>query len=130
MSVSQFLITTVIAILVTVPIVLLIPRARKSPLFDRVLWVATAALAFLGEWSAPNYFGSDSGTPNQWVIDQTPLIPTLIGAIVGALSINVILWLMDRFSPPVIEDEPIADSPLVSEKEKIEPSPGEPSTKQ
>ncbi len=116
MLVTQFIITTLIAILVTIPIVLLIPHARKSPMFDRVLWLATWALAFLGEWSAPNYFGIDSPL-NQWSVEQIPLISTTIGAIVGALSINIILWLMDRFSPPVIEEaamsEPVSDQTQV-----------------
>lgn len=116
MSLTQFLITAAIAILVTVPIVLLIPRARKSPLFDRVLWMATWALAFLGEWSAPNYLGSAS-TMNQWMIEQLPLIPILIGASVGALSINSILWLMDRFSPPIAEEDGEPESSLTIDEQ-------------
>jgi hypothetical protein len=129
LSISQFLVMAVIALGVTVPIVMLIPRARKSPLFDRVLWVATWALAFLGAWSAPGYFGDDSlATP--WLVDQTPLIPTLIGAIVGALSIHVVLWLMDRFSPPMIEEDALPETAAVSEETNGEPSPIESNEKQ
>jgi len=129
-SVTQFLITAVIAILVTVPIVLFIPRARKSPGFDRVLWVATWLLAFLGEWSAPSYFGGDSGMLNQWVIDQTPLIPALIGAIVGALSINIILWLLDRFSPPIVEEDGVAEPATIAEETNLDASPPETTNEQ
>jgi hypothetical protein len=124
-SVTQFLIFAIIAAAVTVPSVILIPRARKSPLFDIVLWGATWLLAFLGEASAPTYFPSDSPLFSQWLVDQTPIIPTLIGALVGALSINVVLWLMDRFSPPPVEDEPTPN-----EEPNVEPGSSESIEKQ
>jgi hypothetical protein len=93
----------IVAVVFAVPIVLLIPRQRKSPLFDRVLWGGTWFLAILGAFAAPSYFG-DIASLNSFVVAEMPMIPTLIGAAVGALSINVLLWLMDRFSPPTQED--------------------------
>jgi hypothetical protein len=94
----------IVAVVVAVPSVLLIPRQRKSPLFDRVLWGGTWFLAILGAFAAPSYFG-DMASLNSFVIAEMPVIPTLIGAAVGALSINVLLWLMDRFSPITQEDD-------------------------
>jgi hypothetical protein len=75
---------------------LLIPRARQSPTFDRVLWFATCALAFLGAWLAPSYVPTDWSL-NSFVIGDLVLVPAVIGAVAGALSINGLLWLMDRF---------------------------------
>lgn len=127
-SASQFIITAVIAMIVTAPSILLIPRARKSPAFDRVLWAATWALAFLGEWSAPSYLGNAAAL-NQWVIEQLPLLPVVIGAIVGALSLNLLLWLMDRFSPPISEDAASAELPAASEAAPAESPPVQSSDK-
>ncbi len=102
MSIAQFLIMAVVAVLVSALTIRLVPRARQSPVFDRVLWVATWLLAFLGAWSAPSYIATDSPL-SSLVIAQVSVFPTLIGAGVGALSINLLLWLMDRFSQPSVE---------------------------
>ena len=103
MTTTQFWVMAIEAILVTVPSVLLIPRARQSPLFDRVLWIATWLLAFLGAWNAPTYFAADSSL-HDYVILDVAIIPTMVGALVGALSINALLWLVDRFGGQVEED--------------------------
>ena len=92
----QFLIMAIVSLVVTIPSVLFIPRARQSPVFDRVLWIATWALAFLGADSAPSYFGAGSSL-NNFIVGDLALVPMLIGAVAGALFINGLLWLVDRF---------------------------------
>ncbi len=89
----------------TVPAVLLIPRQRHSPLFDRVLWGATWALAILGAYAAPNVLPATAPLTAWWVVDL-PVMPTVIGALVGALSLNLLLWLMDRLSDSEADDHP------------------------
>jgi hypothetical protein len=106
--VIAFLFVLGLATIVTIPAVLFIPRQHQSPLFDRVLWGATWALAILGAYIAPSYIASDPPW-NAFMIAQMPVIPTVIGAVAGAFSINVLLWLMDRFSSPSTEDEPLAN---------------------
>lgn len=103
MSVAQLVVTIVIAILVTLPAVLLIPRARQSPMFDRVLWIGTWFLAFIAEW----FVLGNVNAPglNGMVIGEVSVIPALIGAAVGALLLNGLLWGMDRFSHPQIEED-------------------------
>jgi hypothetical protein len=39
------------------------------------------------------------------VIGEVPVIPTLIGAAAGALLLNGLLWSMDFFSRPQIEED-------------------------
>jgi hypothetical protein len=106
------------AIVVTIPAVLLIPRDRQSPLFDRVLWIATWLLAFLGAWSAPSFITLDDSL-NNFLIADVSFITTMIGALVGALSINVLLWLMDRFSGQVIEEDTVDETPVVTEEQNV-----------
>jgi len=78
-SVAQFLVTAVISVLVTLPAVLLIPRARQSPMFDRVLWIGTWFLAFLGAW----FVLGNVSVPglDVLVIGGVSVIPALIGAL-------------------------------------------------
>ncbi len=52
------------------------------------------------------------------VMAEVSLIPAGVGAAVGALSINVLLWLMDRLNPPVIEDE--VDIPNKTGEENVD----------
>lgn len=115
MTTTQFLVMAIEAVLVTVPTVLFIPRARQSPLFDRVLWIATWLLAFLGAWGAPSYIAADSSLNNLLIADVT-LIPTLLGAAVGALSINVLLWLMDRLGGQATEEDVVDETTVVAEE--------------
>ncbi len=103
MTFIQFLILAMVAALVTLPAVLLIPRARQSPWFDRGLSGATWLLAFFGALAAPSYVAADSPL-NRWTIGGVALFPALIGAAIGALSINLVLWMMDRFSPAPVEE--------------------------
>ncbi len=103
MSIAPLVVTALISIVVTLPAVLLIPRARQSPMFDRVLWFGTWCLAFLGAW----YALGNVNMPglNGVVIGEVAVIPALIGAAVGAVLLNGLLWGMDRFSHPQIEEE-------------------------
>ena len=100
MSGVQFVIMAVVAAIVTLPIVRFVPRARQSSAFDRVLWGATWLLAFLGAWYAvDNYIG---GAPLATLaledFAQAAGGVIILGAIAGALSLNALLWLMDRFT--------------------------------
>ena len=100
MSGVQFVIMAIVAAIVTLPIVTLIPRARQSSAFDRVLWGATWLLAFLGAWYAvDNYVGGAQLAAR--ALDEFARAAgsaIIVGALVGALSLNVLLWLMDRFT--------------------------------
>ncbi len=99
---AQLIVTSVISILVTLPAVLLIPRARQSPAFDRVLWIGTALMAFL---SAMFVLGNvDVPELNILVIGEVSVFPTLLGAAIGAFLLNGLLWLMDHFNRPSIDE--------------------------
>ena len=119
MTTTQFLVMAIEAVLATLPAVLFIPRARQSPVFDRVLWGATWVLAFLGAWGAPSYIAADSAL-NQFVIADVTIIPTMLGAIVGALTVNVLLWLMDRFGGQSPEDDVVGEEEPTVNEEKHE----------
>ncbi len=120
MSFTQFLIFAAGSAVLTVPAVLLIPRARQSPVFDRVLWGATWLLGFLSAWAAPNFFQADE--LNTIVIGDVNLIPAVISAAAGVLSINVVLWALDRLSPPEFnamdESSDWSETENVSESDK------------
>lgn len=107
MSWLQFAVMALVSTLFAIPAVLLIPRARTSPLFDRLLWLATWLLAFLSAWLAIGYSGSGSLEPvtNPDDIGQLPLVPIALGAAAGALVLNALLWLLDRLAPPEVEEE-------------------------
>ncbi|MGB8646299.1 MAG: hypothetical protein WCF84_13765 [Anaerolineae bacterium] len=99
MSINLFLVLAVLSIIITPIVVLLIPRARRSPAFDRLLWGATLFVAFLGGWYA---FGiADPDHPlSGVVIAGIPVLSVAIGALVGAMAVNLPLWLLDRFERP------------------------------
>jgi hypothetical protein len=107
MSWLQFAVMALISALFAIPAVLFIPRARTSPLFDRLLWLATWLLAFLCAWLAIGYSGNSSLGPvtNPNDIGRLPLAPIAVGAAAGALLLNALLWLLDRLAPPEVEDE-------------------------
>lgn len=114
----------VVALVVTAPVVLLIPRARTSPGFNLLLWAATLIVGFLLAWVVVAMAG-DAGTLSAPAIGDTPLVPALIGALGGALAINVPLWLADRVggAPAVEDDEEWADEPELPVEEHLpEPS--------
>ncbi len=111
MSFNQFAVIAVIALAVTIPAVSLIPRARQSTAFDRMLWVGTFVIAFLGSWAALGYIGPDSSLAalNNVVFADTRILTVLAGALASALFLNLLLWVMDRFSRPSIDDEDFGD---------------------
>ena len=122
MSTAQLLIMIVIAIVVTLPAVLLIPKARQSPMFDRFLWAGTWAMAFLGAWYALGNLTPNLASVNVWVISDVAVIPALIGAAVSAVFLNGLLWTMDRFgSVPLDEysdEAELAEAPDLTTSEQ------------
>ena len=107
MTFTQFMIMAVLALLVTPVAVLFIPRARRSVIFDRLLWGATLLVAFLGAWLALGYANADttgSGLSSFRIAD-VPVIASLIGAVAGALILNLPLVVLDLFSGAPDEEE-------------------------
>lgn len=106
MSAEQFLLLALIALMVTVPIVKLIPRARQSRWFDRVLWGATWLLAFVCAWYAVDQIKTDVplATMSWDAFARTAGASIAIGALGGALALNLVLWLMDRTLPLTVEE--------------------------
>ncbi len=101
MSLPHLLVLIIVAGLVTPPPVLLIPRARQSAAFDRLLWVGTFLIAFFGGWLAPAYIGDP--VPSL-VLGGVSLLPILAGSVAGALALHVILLLFDWFERPEEDD--------------------------
>lgn len=120
MSGVQFLIMVVVAAIATVPAVKFIPRARQSPMFDRVLWSATWLLAFLGAWYAVDNYVGDAPLATRALDEFTRTAggAIILGAVAGALSLNVLLWLMDRFTAfePDETGETFAEEPSIEEE--------------
>jgi hypothetical protein len=102
MSLTQFLVMAIVAVLVTIPIVVLLPRARASTNFDRLLWAATAVVGFLIAWVAVG-MAKNASSLDAFVIGETPVLAVVIGALSGALALNLPLWLADRFEAGKIE---------------------------
>jgi hypothetical protein len=123
-TITQFVIMAIVSTAVTIPAVWLIPRARQSPVFDRVLWIATWVLAFLGAYSAPSYFGAGSSL-NSFVIGDLAIAPMVTGAVVGALSINGLLWLMDRFGGTSVDENATAEELGQTEEQDGGTNPGD-----
>ncbi len=96
MSVNLFLVLLVVSAIITPIVILLIPRARRSTVFDAMLWIATLVVAFLGGWYM---FGmADPKNPlGGLAILDVPILSIAIGALAGAMLVNLPLWLLDRF---------------------------------
>ncbi len=122
MSVNLFLILVVMSAIITPIVVLLIPRARRSTVFDALLWVATLLVAFLGGWYA---FGmADPNNPLGGIsVAGMPILQAAIGALVGAMAVNLPLWLLDRFDHPGEAED---DWDQEEEEEEIGPDEDEP----
>lgn len=112
MSTEQFLLLAIVAFVITVPIVKLIPRARQSRWFDRVLWVATWLLAFVCAWYAAAQVKTDVplATIGWEMFVRVAGVPIVLGALGGALALNGVLWLMDRLIPFTAEEIGTADA--------------------
>ncbi len=98
MSPTQFLVLAAAATLVTIPIILLIPRTRSSAGFNRLLWAATLLVAFLTGWVAVA-MAQSSNLLTDISIAATPVLPALLGGLFAALVLNLPLWLLDRLEP-------------------------------
>ena len=103
MSVIQFVVTAATSVVVTIPVVLLIPRARQSSQFDRVLWLGTWAIAMLGTW----YTLGNVQIPSLDVLTagDVSIVRALAGGAAAALILNGLLWGIDRFEHPQAELE-------------------------
>ncbi|MBI5034571.1 MAG: hypothetical protein HZB51_28950 [Chloroflexi bacterium] len=99
MTITQIFILTLVSASVTIPVVMLVPRARQSSNFDRVLWGATFLLAFIGAWGAPGFIPTNLPL-SHLIVSDLSLVQIILGALAGALSINILLWIMDRFERP------------------------------
>lgn len=120
MSLQQFFVMAVVDLLVTVPLVLLIPRARSSPVFDRLLWGATIVVGFLVVWVAVAMAKSAS-ILDGLVVGETAALPAVIGALGGVLALNLPLWLVDRFGGSAGEEtaaEEVSDSQTAAAEER------------
>ncbi len=108
MSEMQFLVLALVALGVTVPAVKLIPRARQSVWFDCVLWLATWLLAFIGAWYAVGQLKTDVplATMGWDAFAHTAGASIIIGAVGGALALNLALWLIDRLIPLAADEMP------------------------
>ncbi len=116
----------VVAILITIPVVFLIPRVRTSPVFDRLLWVATMVVGFLAAWVAVAMAKDSHIWDTVFVIADTPVLPTIAGVLIGVLALNLPLWLLDRFDSSSYADEE-EEQELDEETElALEPEPGAP----
>ncbi len=105
MSLNLFLVLVVASAIITPIVILLIPRARRSTVFDALLWGATLLVAFLGGWYA---FGiADPDNPlGGLMFSGIPILTVAIGALAGAMAVNLPLWLIDRFEhPSELEDD-------------------------
>lgn len=125
MSWLQFAVMALVSALFTIPTVLLVPRARTSPVFDRFLWLATWLIAFLCAWLAIGYSGYGTLEPvtDPADIGQLPLIPIAVGAVAGAVLLNAVLWLMDRLAPPEVEEEATIEEQATEDNNSDSPEP-------
>ncbi len=104
MTLTGIGILVVIAAVITVPSVLLIPHARQSPAFSRILWGSTFVIAFLGGWLGLGYADSAWATAVNLNIGDTPVFPLIVGEVGAAVVLNLLLFLLDRFDQPVTEE--------------------------
>lgn len=97
MPLTQLVIMLLSAVVVTPPAVRLIPHARQSPTFDRLLMGGTFAVAFLGAWLALGVLGAPF---TDYILDSVPWLAILLGSIGGALALNLLLWILDLLERP------------------------------
>jgi hypothetical protein len=103
-----YIVMIVISAFITPLFVLLIPHARQSPVFSRVLWAGTFVMAFLGAWLALGYAGAPLDTIT---FDNVPWVSILLGAVAGALLLHLLLWGLDLLEHPPEEDEDETETP-------------------
>lgn len=104
MSTIQIIVIAVASAVLTIPAVLLIPRARQSRAFDLFLWIATWVIGFLGGWAAIGYSVTpDSGSTPRLLIEDVPLLNIALGTAAGIVFLHVVLFFMDRLAHPGAE---------------------------
>lgn len=106
LTIDQVLLMLAASAIVTPVFVLLIPHARQSPTFDRLLVAATFAISFLGAWAAQT---SSAAGLSDWRIADVPVVPIALGALGGALALNLVLWLLDKLEHPDQDSDNIPD---------------------
>ena len=102
------------AVVVTVLVIRLVPRVRHAALFDRILWLATFGVTCAGSWIALAFVSGQSHEQvlNGVVFANLSFIPMLLGALAGALVINLPLWMMDRWGGAASDKEPDPEDDL------------------
>lgn len=107
MTITQWFVFLTAAVIVTVPVLMLVPRTRRSPIFDTLLWLATILVAFLVGWLTFVFAGQNGRLNflNQFEIAELPIAIIVVGAAAGALGLNLPMWIADRKSPPVETEE-------------------------
>ena len=110
MTLTQIFILVLVSAGATFPSVLLVPRARQSHSFDRILWGATFLLACIGAWGAPGFVPANLPLSNLIIADLS-IAQVLVGALTGALSLNVLLWILDRLERPASDDDQSDEQP-------------------
>ncbi len=111
MSSTEIAFIAVLSAVLTIPAVLLIPRARQSRAFDVFLWIATWVIGFLGAWGMLGYTtapGSDFAL-NRYVIGDVPVVTLFIGVAGGIIFLHLVLWGIDRLAHPASEMEEFED---------------------
>lgn len=108
MSETQFLVLALVALIVSALAIKLIPRARQSFVFDRVLWGATWLLSFVCAWYAVGQLKTDAplATLDGAAFARVAGASIVLGALGGALALNLALWLIDRLIPLAAEELP------------------------
>lgn len=118
LSATHLVLMVLAALVVTPPLVLLIPHARQSPTFDRMLWAGTLLTAFLGTWLGIANWSNTWPEPS---INSVPILPIFAGALGGAFLINALLWILDRLETPVIPDDGFEDELPPEPEQPTEP---------
>lgn len=111
MTLTQWFVFLIVAVIVTVPVLLLVPRTRRSPIFDTLLWLATILVAFLVGWLTFVFASQNERLNflNQFEIAGLPIAIIVVGAAAGALGLNLPMWVADRRAPPVEAEELITE---------------------
>lgn len=108
-SSTQLVIMVVFAAILTPPSLLLIPHARQSASFDRLLAISTFLIAFLGEWLVASQWVPE--TPSLEIGGVT-VLPILAGGLGAVVILNLVLWLLDRLDQPEVPPEDEQDLDL------------------
>jgi hypothetical protein len=101
MPLTEIAVMLIASAVTTLLAVRLVPRARQSPAFDRLLWIGTLMVALLGGWLALDSFGPPV---SDLAIGDVLWLSIVLGSAGGAFALNLLLWLLDLIDRPG-EDE-------------------------